>query len=121
MSPDDPNYALAIERAAQNVIREVFGSVGKFPLNRHMHAALGEEVGEIAEALLEHDRGTKTSLDVYTEAMQVAAMALRIAIEGSQEFPYRYEVDDSLVFRPTGAPKKQPKVPASILIPDVGC
>jgi len=48
----------------------------KFPSNRGLYRALGEEVGELAKALSDesYDR-------VWAEAVQVAAMAARCAIE----------------------------------------
>lgn len=62
----------------------------KFPTNQYLLAALMEEVGELAQALIDHSRGKTTPSHVYEEAIQVAAMAIRIAEEGSQEFPYQY-------------------------------
>lgn len=63
----------------------------RFPDNEDMLAALVEEVGEVANALLEHKRGAKPAKPVFAEAIQVAAMAIRLAEEGSAEFPYKYE------------------------------
>ena len=60
----------------------------KFPSTRLQMAALTEEVGELANALIEHARSGKPAEEVYAEAVQVAAMAARIALEGSAEFPY---------------------------------
>lgn len=60
----------------------------KFPSNKQRLAALVEEVGELANALLEYDRGKKTREDVISEAVQVAAMAVRVAEEGSAEFAF---------------------------------
>ena len=61
-----------------------------FPGNKMMLAALVEEVGELAQALIDHSRGKVTASKVYGEAIQVATMAIRIAEEGSGEFPYKY-------------------------------
>ncbi len=61
----------------------------KFPHNTHMLAALTEEVGELAKALLEHHRGELPREDVLSEAVQVAAMAIRVATEGDASFNYR--------------------------------
>jgi len=63
----------------------------KFPGNKMMLAALVEEVGELAKALLDHSRGKATAAEIYAEAIQVATMAIRIAEEGSAEFPYTYD------------------------------
>jgi hypothetical protein len=54
----------------------------KFPGNRFTLAALTEEVGELARALLQK-RGTD---EVVREAIQVAAIALRIVEEGDASF-----------------------------------
>lgn len=107
MTPSHPGYNAALLAAAGNAVKEARGASIKFPANRHMHAALAEEVGELAEALLEHDRGNKPPQEVYNEAMQVAAMALRIAIEGSQEFKkYAYDAAFEHAFVATSAKKK---------------
>lgn len=49
----------------------------KFPGNRLLIPALVEEVGELVDALLDGDRNA-----VRLEAIQVAAVAIRIAEEG---------------------------------------
>ena len=54
----------------------------KFPANRLMLAALAEEVGELARALLQR----KARGDVESEAIQVAAVAMRIFEEGDASF-----------------------------------
>ena len=50
-------------------------------------AVLSEEHGEISKALLDHSRGEDTIDGVFTECVQTAAMAVRLAIGGSAEFP----------------------------------
>lgn len=62
----------------------------KFPSTKYLLAALVEEVGELAQALIDHSRGKTTAEHIYEEAIQVAAMAIRLAEEGSEEFPYKY-------------------------------
>src|SRR5512143_602236 len=59
------------------VAAEVQRGRAKFPGNRFMLAALAEEIGELAEAMVKGDRGA-----IHLEAIQVAAVALRIAEEG---------------------------------------
>jgi NTP pyrophosphatase (non-canonical NTP hydrolase) len=61
---------------------EMARSRAKFPGNRHMLAALLEEAGEVARALLQ-DQGANR---VREEALQVAATALRIYEEGDAAF-----------------------------------
>lgn len=54
----------------------------------HTLAALQEEVGELAQAMinLEMDQVGAEDSDVYEEAVQVAAMAIRVATEGDDTF-----------------------------------
>ena len=42
-------------------------------------AILTEEVGELAKAILEYDRGLCTSRDVMKEAIQASTVAIKIA------------------------------------------
>ena len=57
----------------------------KFPAPNPTIAALTEEVGELAQAML-HIREGKSSnwWDVFDEAVQVAVMAMRAATEGDE-------------------------------------
>jgi NTP pyrophosphatase (non-canonical NTP hydrolase) len=61
---------------------EVLRARAKFPKNRKLLAALTEEVGEVARALLQDGNG-QMSRD---EAVQVAAIAVRIIEEGDADF-----------------------------------
>lgn len=61
----------------------------KFPQNRKLDAALMEEVGELAQALLHIQEKGGSQLNVYKEAVQVATVAMRIAIEGCPEHDYK--------------------------------
>lgn len=56
---------------------EVSRAIKKFPMPNACLAALTEELGELAKALMDEPSGR-----VYSEAVQVAAMACRVAIEG---------------------------------------
>jgi NTP pyrophosphatase (non-canonical NTP hydrolase) len=70
---------------------ELDAARGQFPGSTHMLAALMEEVGELAQALMEHDRdGSQTTQEVLREAVQVAAMAIRVAAEGDENFVYEF-------------------------------
>ena len=60
-----------------DVAREVGSARSKFPRPDGLLAALTEEVGEVARALLD-----KPWSEVYAECVQVAAMAQRLAEEG---------------------------------------
>lgn len=71
-----------------DVAIEVKKARAKFPMGRHLLPALMEEVGELANALLEQEYGHGVSSeDVYREAVQVATVAMRIAEEGEPVFP----------------------------------
>lgn len=64
----------------------------KFPSSNLSMAALTEEVGELAQAMLKRRAGKGSHSDIFGEAVQVAAMAMRVAIEGDPSFnalPYR--------------------------------
>ena len=61
-----------------NVAQEIDRARAKFPTNRLLFHALVEEVGELAQALLE--RGNTDASQ--REAMQVACVAIRIMAEG---------------------------------------
>jgi NTP pyrophosphatase (non-canonical NTP hydrolase) len=56
--------------------------------NSHTLTALQEEVGELAQAMidLEMEQVGAQDSDVYEEAVQVAAMAIRVATEGDDTF-----------------------------------
>lgn len=61
-----------------------------FPGSEHNMNALTEEVGELAQALLQlqyEPKKGKTKEDVVKEAIQVAAVAMKIALQGDKTFP----------------------------------
>lgn len=64
------------------VFREVERARAKFPGSRFMLAALVEEVGELAQALLQK----KSPDEIRKEAMQVACCAVRLMDEGDGTF-----------------------------------
>lgn len=79
---------------------EVNRATGLFPSNDKLHIAMCEEVGEMSQALLDcHRRGKCTDeeddvfhKDFYTEAVQAAAMIIRLVTEGDPDFKYDPEV-----------------------------
>ena len=84
----------------QEVKEEVAFARKKFPGNHMMLAALMEEVGELAQALIDNERlpGNQSAPQhAYREAVQVACMAMRIAEEGSEEFKKYVQFNDSMV------------------------
>lgn len=91
------------ERIAYSIDGELMGAKAKFPTNEFLLPALVEEVGELAKAMMEHTRGTGEAQRVFDEAIQVAAMAIRIAEEGSSEMAYKFEHAYYQQFRQTGS------------------
>lgn len=70
---------------------ELDAARGKFPDTLHRLAALGEEFGELCQALMQHDiDGSQTTAMVLREAVQVATTAIRIATEGDDNFKYQF-------------------------------
>jgi len=70
---------------------EIYKARTKFPENEDLYYALGEEFGELGEALIQHKHDNvkgKTDGDIYKEAIQTACVAIRIATEGDKHFPY---------------------------------
>lgn len=63
---------------------ELFNARKKFPSSDHAVLALCEEAGELARAVLNY-KYSNTSIDsVRKEAIQVAAMAIRVITEGDK-------------------------------------
>lgn len=79
--------------------KELYYARKNFPSNQHLMVALVEEVGELAQALIDNSRGKTSEYHVFAEAIQVATMAVRLAEEGSAEFPYSYTTKCSDNFR----------------------
>jgi NTP pyrophosphatase (non-canonical NTP hydrolase) len=72
---------------------ELVAARGAFPGTTHMLAALVEEVGEVAQAMMHHDLKQGTSVhEVLREAVQVGCMAVRLAVEGDDNFLYSFPV-----------------------------
>ena len=69
--------------------KEIVSARKKFPNNTHLLAALMEEVGELAQAMLQFKyepyKGVSRD-DVKKEAIQVACVAIRIVTEGDATF-----------------------------------
>lgn len=66
-----------IEEFLTHVYEEVVRARILFPSPDGLMTALTEEVGEVAKAMMDESRPR-----VHTECVQVAAMAMRLAIEG---------------------------------------
>lgn len=72
----------------QAVREELERARSKFPGNEHQANAMSEEAGETVKALLEHEFEGGEAEAIYREAVQTAAMALRVATEGDSTFSY---------------------------------
>jgi hypothetical protein len=68
------------------------------PDTTHMLATLMEKVGLLSTAMARHDAALGTSpQEVLREAVQVAAMAIRVASEGDNNYRYVFPmVEDEL-------------------------
>lgn len=62
---------------------ELLNARRKFPDSICSHAALVEEVGEVSKALIDEPYES-----VVKECVQVAVMAMRVALEGDESFRY---------------------------------
>lgn len=65
-----------------NISNEVLRARTKFPDNEKLLAALVEEVGELAQAMLQR----KSPAEICKEAVQVACVAIRLIEEGDSDF-----------------------------------
>ena len=83
---------------------ELIAALKAYPGSTHMLCAFMEEVGELAQALMEHDRSQGTSVqEVMREAVQCAAMSIRLAVEGDENFMYEFPIlEDKLPSGPVG-------------------
>lgn len=69
--------------------KEYFRAKDKHPGGKKLDTALTEEVGELAQALLHIEEKDGCPSNVYKEAVQVVAVAMRIAIDGAPEHGYK--------------------------------
>lgn len=80
--------SIPTQKFLTDVKAEYGRATAKFPENKKLDAALMEEVGELAKALLHIQEKGASAANVYEEAVQVATVAMRIAVEGSPEHGY---------------------------------
>lgn len=73
--------AAATERVIAEIRIELFRARVQFPQSNLSVAALTEEVGEVAKAMLGEPHAA-----VINEAVQAAVMAIRVAVEGDASF-----------------------------------
>lgn len=98
------NADCTFERLFYCLQHEVLGAESKFPGGDDNLVALSEEVGELANAMLEQKYKTKTektNQDVFAECIQIAAMALKIARNGDSSFPYEFTYECYRDFKAT--------------------
>jgi hypothetical protein len=69
-----------------DVADEIERAREKFPSSNLVLAACTEELGEVAQAMLKAAAGKGPVEDIWKEAVQLAAMAMRIATEGDPSF-----------------------------------
>ena len=88
------------ERIAYCIDQELQNARHKFPMPNKTFRALVEEVGELAKAMLDFDIAYQAEenlaaarLEVFSEAIQVATMAIRVAEEGDSESTYSYSYE----------------------------
>ena len=95
-------------RFMNDVIAEALKAQRKFPQPNPCVAALTEEAGELARAIL-HRREKKPMnySDIYGEAIQVAAMAFRIALEGDQTLGVDLEAESFRFCFPFAVPQPE--------------
>jgi len=80
-----PSWSLD-DQFVEDVLVELQRARRKFPSSILVLAALMEEVGELSQAMLKRRAGKDTDAHVRQEAVQVAAMALRCAVDGDPSF-----------------------------------
>ena len=81
-----PSFDLHWPAPAMATLAKLAAEIGrareKFPRNRFLLAALAEEMGELAQAMLQKQPRD----EIVREAIQVACVAIRIAEEGDASF-----------------------------------
>ena len=71
-----------LEQFLKDVAAEVERARSLFPVPDNQTLAFGEEAGELIRAVLERHYGKSGDEEVYTEAVQAAAMAARVVLDG---------------------------------------
>lgn len=86
---DEQCRQLILNTAVHDLKQEIERARRLYPGTEKLLPALMEEVGELARALLDEGDG-----DYREEAIQVACVSLRIATEGTSDFPFTLPVED---------------------------
>jgi NTP pyrophosphatase (non-canonical NTP hydrolase) len=85
-------YSNTFFKFASDMYDEQKRATDKFPKPNRLLGALMEEVGELAQALLkiqEAPHELEWPENVYKEAIQVAAVAYRLAVQGEPDYKYK--------------------------------
>lgn len=82
--PEPQPHKCELVQFLENVGEEIQNARDKFPGRELTMTALQEEVGELARALMDESRQR-----VYNEAVQVAAMAARVTLDGDSSVDAR--------------------------------
>lgn len=88
--PPEPSVVSATERFLDELPEELMRARRKFPTANLSTPALVEEVGELAQARLKVRAGAWSRDRVWEEALQVAAMAIRVATEPDASLEVNY-------------------------------
>ena len=83
---ETPEHVIQTECFLDDVRAELIAAQTKFPDSVLSLAALMEEVGELAQAMLKVHAGKWPKERIREEAVQVAVMAMRVALEGDRSF-----------------------------------
>jgi hypothetical protein len=81
----------------QAVRAEHYNACIAFPSSYAVGCALTEETGEAIQALMQRRIGMgfgDSTSDLYRECVQVAAMAMRLALEGDPSMPAYWKTND---------------------------
>ncbi len=71
-----------------NVAQEIIFARKKYPETKHGVAVFLEEAGELAKSLLDYEDDLSPKEEVWLEAVQSSAMAMRIGTEGIDGMKY---------------------------------
>lgn len=86
---DFMSYQNTFRKFVLDVYDEQIKAQNKFPEGKNLLAALIEEVGESAQALLKIQESNESPENVYKELVQVASTAYRLAILGDMTYGYK--------------------------------
>lgn len=80
--------SIKMDKFIYDVKMEVINAKAKFPSNKHLALAFAEESGELVKALLDFEQKGGTKEQIWKEAVQTCAMAIRVLFEGDGNLEY---------------------------------